>query len=479
MPQIQVFQCPACGANLSYDGGPETSFPCQFCGTAVIVPEELRARAAPSASQPRPISGPSEPVVFINTEMEQAASLQSERAQEMAEVVRLARAGQRSEAIALFRQVAPNTSESAAERAVDMFGGGAGRVGSGGGAGGAGAARAGAMPPAAAAPARRRTSTCSVAGCIVGVLVLAIGISVAGFAALPIGLTGFLTSTLQHNLATEVASAVAPAQDLNDTPTRAFATQGARSTATPRIPLTKTAQAAATQDAQDMATSTAEAATATVADAASATAEALATASAISTTQSAWPQLIADTFVDNRLGWPVGPSQDDYFSLNTTVQGKKYVWAVTPKQGAYANGFPANTTPLTDFSATVKVKFTQGGQDGNTAFGLTFRHTTSEDYGFFGIDPTGHYRIQMSFGGLATEPITGASSAIHKQTGQINQLTVQAVGSDFVFLVNNQVVAQASADADPGEVGLGVDANDTGKLVQVEFTDFSVHAPKQ
>src|SRR5512143_3709436 len=47
MPQIQVFDCPSCGASLSYDGGPETTITCQFCGTTVVIPEELRAKAAP------------------------------------------------------------------------------------------------------------------------------------------------------------------------------------------------------------------------------------------------------------------------------------------------------------------------------------------------------------------------------------------------------------------------------------------------
>jgi translation elongation factor EF-Tu-like GTPase len=52
MPKIQVFQCPACGANLSYDGGPEITFACQFCGTSVIVPEELRSKVT-SGPAPR------------------------------------------------------------------------------------------------------------------------------------------------------------------------------------------------------------------------------------------------------------------------------------------------------------------------------------------------------------------------------------------------------------------------------------------
>jgi hypothetical protein len=46
MPALQVFQCPACGANINYNGGSEIAITCQYCGTSVIVPEELRSHGA-------------------------------------------------------------------------------------------------------------------------------------------------------------------------------------------------------------------------------------------------------------------------------------------------------------------------------------------------------------------------------------------------------------------------------------------------
>jgi hypothetical protein len=51
MSQLQVFQCPACGANLSYDGGPQITFNCEYCHASIVVPQELRPHAdsAPAA----------------------------------------------------------------------------------------------------------------------------------------------------------------------------------------------------------------------------------------------------------------------------------------------------------------------------------------------------------------------------------------------------------------------------------------------
>jgi hypothetical protein len=189
--------------------------------------------------------------------------------------------------------------------------------------------------------------------------------------------------------------------------------------------------------------------------------------------------VVSDKFSNNQLGWPVGPSDDDYFSITTTVKSKKFAWAFVPKQSAYANAYPLNPKAYSDFSATVKVKFVQGGEDGNTAVGLVFRHA-DQDYGFFGIDPNGNYRIILAFVGSGVqENQEDKSAAIHTGAGQVNQLTVRAVGADFVFQVNDEVVWQVSQDLPKGDFGLGVDAKDQGDAVSVEFTEYEVHAPKK
>jgi len=100
MPHLQVLQCPSCGANQTYDGGPEITFACQFCGTTIIVPEELRPKAPP-----------------------QAAMRATDQAAQMAEVVRLARAGQKVEAVRLMRESNPGLGLKGAMEAVNTIAG--------------------------------------------------------------------------------------------------------------------------------------------------------------------------------------------------------------------------------------------------------------------------------------------------------------------------------------------------------------------
>lgn len=84
----QPFNCPTCGAPLDYKGGSDLTINCSFCGTPVIVPPELRT--GPIVEPPAPIS---------------AAPLTVSQRPEFAEIERLVRAGNKIEAIKLFRQL--------------------------------------------------------------------------------------------------------------------------------------------------------------------------------------------------------------------------------------------------------------------------------------------------------------------------------------------------------------------------------------
>jgi len=53
MTQLQVFQCPACGANLSYAGGSQVTMICEYCHASILVPQELRPPVAPN---PQPVN---------------------------------------------------------------------------------------------------------------------------------------------------------------------------------------------------------------------------------------------------------------------------------------------------------------------------------------------------------------------------------------------------------------------------------------
>jgi ribosomal protein L7/L12 len=524
MPQIQVFQCPACGANLSYDGGPELSFPCQFCGTSVIVPESLRPQRAAPSSTPAAGGG-----------LADMAQLAGGRLplEKLAEMKRLAQSGQKIEAIRIYREVfgvglreakeaveqleaghplvltstssgvSSNLTAEQAEQLADqvMHAALEGRTDE--------AARlaremtsagvptsvrttgtyAGAATPPRAPAAPRAKRGGGVWGCVfsscLGVVILGIaGVAVFMSSGAPLAVSSIFSEATVVSSSIQSTRAAIATRVPNVTPTlsapQVDATAGAKARSSQQAKSTAAAEATATRAAARAATVTAAAgATAEALETAAAQAQAEAAAQAVIAAQAAWPTAVSDKFGNNQLGWPTGSSDDDYFAITTTVKGKKFAWSFVPKRNAYANGFPLNPKAYTDFSATVKVKFVQGGEDGNTAVGLVFRHA-DQDYGFFGVDPAGNFRVNLAFPGSGIQDNQDvASKAIHTGAGQVNQLTVRGLGSDFVFQINDQVVWQFTQDLPKGDFGLGVDAKDQGEAVSVEFTDFEVHTPKK
>jgi hypothetical protein len=227
----------------------------------------------------------------------------------------------------------------------------------------------------------------------------------------------------------------------------------------------------ATQVAVD-ATQTAEAhanATATVA--------ARATAQAIVAAKANWPLVISESFTANQLGWPLGLKQDHSLAVTSTIESGGYQWLAKVVNGnSYFNLVPARSPVFTDFAAAVNIAFGSGSEVDLVAYGLTFRQV-EDDYGFFGITKSGMWQaLEVHHTGIY-QRILSSSDLIDTRPGRANRLEVIARSSDFVFLINGQQVGTLSAEIDPGQIGLGVDAIQSTDTAEVEFTDFVIDAP--
>ena len=68
------------------------------------------------------------------------------------------------------------------------------------------------------------------------------------------------------------------------------------------------------------------------------------------------------------------------------------------------------------------------------------------------------------------------SSAIH--IGQTNRLTVGAQGSQFIFLINGQMVDHFIDDSlKSGTIGVGINLPQADEKATVEFSNFTVLSP--
>jgi LSD1 subclass zinc finger protein len=100
-----TFECPSCGASLQNPGGAAT-MKCGYCGTTVVVPEELRAIPQTNMGRGSP------PAANISQLFAQAM--------EMGAIVQLVRKGDRADAIRLYQENTGVNSEQA-ERVIDAI----------------------------------------------------------------------------------------------------------------------------------------------------------------------------------------------------------------------------------------------------------------------------------------------------------------------------------------------------------------------
>jgi hypothetical protein len=192
-----------------------------------------------------------------------------------------------------------------------------------------------------------------------------------------------------------------------------------------------------------------------------------------------WPEVIYDTFQDNRLGWLLGVTTDRSPVVTAKIADSSYQWSVVaPEGGSYINLIPDEIPTFSAFDASVSIQFVAGDADNQTFYGLVFRRV-GRDYGFFGISQTGDFRIlEVHDSGIA-KLYQESSEFIKIGAGQLNRIGVIAIGPDFFFVVNDRVVGQMNAELDPGTIGLGVEAPHEAGQAQVWFSGFQVAAPVQ
>ena len=552
MPHIQVFRCPSCGANLSYEGGPETSVTCQFCGTNVVIPEELRAKAEPppepmpplaaSASAPAGAALPPDQaalLALLGQIASHAASAHPERAARLAAVMsaleqmasqgtvypgamgqasqvnqaamaavqQLAASGQKLEAIKVYRMITGSGLRESKD-AVEAMGGGQ-FVGP-----------PQYVPGPASAPmpvGRRRTRARGAAGCGCFPLLLLI----AGFVALigyaPYRLSGSYEAALSAVRADpQVVRALGEPVEADWWVWGTEMSCGSTCSAYYTIPIhgprasgsilvnatmrrggsyikpadwtVRGTVTTSTGDEFDLAQRSSSLAplptrvpTATQAPTAvpPPSADLAATAQAMPNALSEWTRISPANRATPFAGWPSGLQEDQAIAVTTTVQGKNYLLTVFPKHSSsYLNLFPKDAGLLTDFNATVDVSFTKGAQGNTYAYGLVFRRV-GDDYGFFGLQNDGQFKVLLVKQTGIYEQVIRRVTSVSLNSGMLNVLEIRNVGADFVFLVNGVAVWGLTQDLPPGQVGLGVDVGTHGQTAQVQFSNFEVRTPGQ
>ena len=215
-------------------------------------------------------------------------------------------------------------------------------------------------------------------------------------------------------------------------------------------------------------------------DTRSATLEAKATVDALQPIlklEQSWPASFTENFLDNSHAWQTGDVRDSYITGNRSISDGAYSWNVTSVQSAFDYSFP-DFQDQSDFYASVDMKLINMPDDPDADAGMVFHYSsTDRTWYYFSVNDRGQYYFGFYNGKEWSSLIPETDSdAIH--LGQTNRLTVGVQGSQFIFLINGQIVDYFIDDhLKSGSLGVAINLPKTNEKAAVAFANFSVLSP--
>ena len=184
--------------------------------------------------------------------------------------------------------------------------------------------------------------------------------------------------------------------------------------------------------------------------------------------EQAWPESFSEKFLDNSHAWETGDVRDSYLTGSRTISDGTYTWKITAVKSVFDSSFP--TMPdQTDFYASVDLTPVNMPDDIDADTGIVFRYnSTDQSWYYFSINDKG----------------ADWSTLIHQTKsaailpGKKNRVAVGAQGSQFIFLINDQMVDYFNNDyLKSGGIGVGLSLTEAGEKGTVEFANFTVQSP--
>lgn len=183
-----------------------------------------------------------------------------------------------------------------------------------------------------------------------------------------------------------------------------------------------------------------------------------------------WNILLTDTFNSNQNNWEMS-NEDEYAKITRTITGV-YRWRATSKKGFHYY-ITADTKSVGDFLLEVDAQKTEGASSSD--YGLIFREDIHGNFYYFGINNDSFF-VSLNYNNNWINIVDWTASGAILPTSS-NHLTVIANGSNFIFLINDQLVAHATdGRISRGTTGLGIQIHYSNQKATFEFDNFKLRA---
>ena len=189
-----------------------------------------------------------------------------------------------------------------------------------------------------------------------------------------------------------------------------------------------------------------------------------------------WPTSFSENFMDNNNNWDTGDVRDGYITGNRTIRDGTYTWNVTTLQSSIDFSYP-DMPDQQDFYANVTVNLLKMPEDHDADAGLLLRYDdTGQTWYYFSVNNYGEYYFGWYDGDNWHSLIPETSSPVIK-TGQTNRIGVVVQGSQFNFLINDEVVDHfVDESLQKGIIGLAINLPQEGQKATVVFSNLSVQS---
>lgn len=181
-----------------------------------------------------------------------------------------------------------------------------------------------------------------------------------------------------------------------------------------------------------------------------------------------------ETFNSNRNGWTEGFYEDEYGTIDYTIN-ETYFWDVVAQQGVNQKSWATDAPVVEDFTSTIDATHVSGAE--NASYGLIFRVVDAENLYYFCISDVGYYYAGLLENGVWTTLIDWTETAT-VNVNSSNTLKVVGNGDQFTFYVNGTEVGSLRDSTHPsGTAGLAIELYDAGDQSTFEFDNFTIESP--
>jgi len=185
---------------------------------------------------------------------------------------------------------------------------------------------------------------------------------------------------------------------------------------------------------------------------------------------------ICDTFDTNVNEWQVDEYTSSDLNMDFKMSNGAYVWYIECKNNNYGCAtatLPNRTSRTSDFYLVVDIGRIEGPI--NMQYGIRFRDDGQNYYEFL-VSDNQKYSVSSWADGKFEFLIFEQTAAMLKPN-EVNRLALQAIGTRFVFYINNDMVGELDNDNLPeGVSGVGANLYNSGKGT-LQIDNFGLYVP--